>query len=63
MDNGSGKGSKHGKRLILSISCYVFIVLGSVLLVTHPVSISEIVLAQAQPVVSKAKKKAEEFAG
>ncbi len=63
MDNGSGKGSKHGRRLILSISCYVFIVLGSVLLVTHPFSISEIVLAQAQPVVSKAKKKAEEFAG
>jgi hypothetical protein len=63
MDNGSGKGSKHGKRLILSISCYVFIVLGSVHLVTHPVSISKIVLAQAQPVASKAEKKAEEFAG
>lgn len=63
MDNGSGKGSKYGKRLILFISCYVFIVSGSVHLVTHPVSISEIVLAQAQPVASKAEKKAEEFAG
>lgn len=63
MDNGSGKGSKHYRLLTLSILIYTSIVLGSVLLVIHPVSISGIVLAQTQPVVSKAKKKAEEFAG
>ena len=63
MDNGSGKGSKHYGLLTLSILIYTSIVLGLVLFVIHPVSISGIVLAQTQPVASKAKKKAEEFAG
>ena len=63
MDKEAGKRSKHDSRLTLSILIYTCIVLGSVLLVTHPVSISGIVLAQTQPVVSNAEKKAEEFAG
>jgi|GEM_PF-2587378 len=63
MDKGSGNGSKHDRRLIISILSGVCIVLGSVFFATHSESIYCIALAETQPVVSKAAKKAEEFAG